>query len=101
MRLIFRPSSLDDFRAVHRFIATDNATQARNFVMRIRQRCGALREHPLLGPARPDLGTGLRIIPMRPGVVVVYRVASESVEVLRVFYGGQDYEAILRREGEE
>jgi plasmid stabilization system protein ParE len=38
---------------------------------------------------------------MRPGVVVVYRVASESVEVLRVFYGGQDYEAILRREGEE
>jgi plasmid stabilization system protein ParE len=62
----------------------------------IRGRCAALRTHPELGPARDDLGRNIRVLPMLGRVVVAYRVEPDGVTIVRVFYGGQDYAAIMR-----
>ncbi len=35
---------------------------------------------------------------LRPRVIIAYRILDDRIEVTRVFYGGQDYEAILRNE---
>ena len=33
---------------------------------------------------------------MRGRVVVAYRIGTDAMEIIRVSYGGQDYETILR-----
>lgn len=64
----------------------------------IRARCRTLCTYPQLGVVRDDLGKDIHIYPMHGRVVVAYRVTQGVIEVMRVFYGGQDYEAILREE---
>ena len=44
---------------------------------------------------RPDLRPGLRVIPYGRSVVIAYQVAGDTIEILRIFYGGQDYETIM------
>jgi toxin ParE1/3/4 len=58
-----------------------------------------LLEFPLQGLARGDLRPGLRVFAYRRRVVIAYRVLDEEVEVIRVIFGRQDYEAILSRRG--
>lgn len=97
-RLVYRPAALADPGGIYDFIAPENPRRAAGFVDDIRQRCRTLRTHPELGPARADLGPGIRIYPMLGRIVVAYRVAEDAVVITRVFSGGQDYEAILRKE---
>ena len=58
----------------------------------------ALLDNPQLGPARPSIRPGLRIYPVHRRVVVAYRITEEGIRIVRVFSGGQDYEAILAAE---
>jgi toxin ParE1/3/4 len=96
IRLFYRPAALSDLDAIYDAIEPDSPRRALNFVNEIRERCRGLCEHPKLGPARDDLAAGIRIYPMRGRVVVAYRAGAEAVQIVRVFYGGQDFEAILR-----
>ncbi len=51
---------------------------------------------PDLGSARPDLGTGIGLYPIPSRrTVVAYRIGDGEGVVVRVFYGGADYAAIL------
>jgi toxin ParE1/3/4 len=49
----------------------------------------------MLSVARPDLRPDLCILTLWRRVVVAYKVLPDRITVLRVFSGGQDYEAIL------
>lgn len=95
-RLVYRPAALADLDAIFDYIAADNDRQAHRFIKDIRARTRALASHPELGPARPDLGPGIRILPILGRVVVAYRIGTGAIEIVRVLYGGQDYEALLR-----
>lgn len=95
-RLVYRPAALADLDAIYDFIEPDRPNRALRFVADIRDRCRVLTEHPHIGKSRDDLGPGIRILPMLGRVVVAYRIEPDAIEVTRVFYGGQDYEAILR-----
>jgi toxin ParE1/3/4 len=97
-KLVYRPTALADLDGIYDFIAPENPRRAAGFVDDIRQRCRTLCTHPELGPARADLASGIRIYPMLGRIVVAYRVAEDAVVITRVFSGGQDYEAILRKE---
>lgn len=89
-RLVYRPAALADLAVIFDYIAADRPPQAARFVKDIRARTRALVSHPEMGPARPDLGMGIRIFP------VLGRIGAGTIEVVRIFYGGQDYEALLR-----
>jgi toxin ParE1/3/4 len=39
-------------------------------------------------------------VPYGRSVVIAYQIADNSVEIVRIFYGGQDYEAIMSGEAE-
>ncbi|MGV6873406.1 type II toxin-antitoxin system RelE/ParE family toxin [Pseudochelatococcus sp. B33] len=95
-RLVFRPAALSDLDAIFDYIEPDNPLRAASFVADIRTRCRLLCDHPMLGPARNDLGEGLRIYPMFRRIVVAYRFTGDAIVIVRVFSGGQDYEAILQ-----
>lgn len=97
-RLTYRPLALADLDAIFDITGSEYPQRGFDFVQSIRERC---RKHlpgtPMLGPARPDLGDGIRIYPIRAKrVVVAYRIGEGEIIIVRVFYGGADYESILR-----
>ena len=96
-RLVYRPKALDDLDAIFDITGSDYPDRGLAFVQAIRDRCRRyLLETPMLGPARPDLGQGVRIYPIRgQRIVVAYRVEPDEIVVLRVFYGGADYAIMM------
>jgi toxin ParE1/3/4 len=99
-KLVYRARAEQDLEAIYRYIAQDSPTRAFSFVEKIQQRCDLLRDSPEQGRARPDLSPGLRVTPYGRSVVITYRLTSDTIEVLRIFYGGQDYETIMSGDGE-
>ena len=69
---------------------------ALKFIQRIRARCERIGDAPSSGVARPDLGESLRMVPFEHTAVIFYQIANDAVEIINVFYGGQDYETLLR-----
>jgi toxin ParE1/3/4 len=67
---------------------------ARGFVARIKARCQDIGDVPEGFPARSDLGPGIRLAQFERSAVI----SDEAVEIVRVLYGGRNYEAIMRGE---
>jgi plasmid stabilization system protein ParE len=53
---------------------------------------------PLRGQQRDDLRQNLRILPIDKNAVVAFEVNEErcTVTILNIFYGGRDYDAIIK-----
>lgn len=68
---------------------------AEKFIGRIYDACETLGEFPLKGRARDDLQQGVRTLPLERIAVITYRVLPDEVEVLNIFYGGRDWEAVI------
>jgi len=49
--------------------------------------------NPLACPARPKIGAGYRIAPVRP-YVVIFRCRDNEVRILRVVHGARDFSAL-------
>ena len=47
------------------------------------------------GMARDDLRPGLRVVGFRRRVTIAFAITEETVEILGIYYGGRDYEALL------
>ncbi len=86
----------EDLADIYRHISTTDLRRAGAFLRSIEERCASLSDFPLQGRARNDLGPGYRVLFFAKRVVVLYRFDGERVEVLRVFYGGRDYERIVK-----
>jgi len=95
-RLLFRPHAEADLDAIRSFIAADSPRAAMRFVDSIETRCHSLLDFPGQGRSRNDLFPGLRVLPFGRSVVIGYRYSDVVVEVLRVWYGGQNYEDFFR-----
>ena len=95
-KLVVRPSADEDFTAILEFIAEESLDSAIAFIDSIEKRCYSLLDFPEQGRARDDLRVGLRVLPFGRSVVIAYQFDAEAVEIMRVFYGGQDYEALMR-----
>lgn len=95
LELIIRQRARIDLLGIFQFIAEDSPERALTFVESIEARCELLRDFPEQGHARDDLQPGIRILPFGRSVVVAYSIRAKTVEVERVFYGGQDFEALI------
>jgi toxin ParE1/3/4 len=64
----------------------------------IRSFVKSLAEVPHRGTRRDDLRPGLRIVPFKKHTAIAFEIDETAgvVTILRVFYGGQDYETIMR-----
>lgn len=93
--LVYSALALADLEEIFDFIAADNPRRARLYIEEIQRTCRGLTDAPLIGTARPDLQPDLRIMTFRRRVVIAYRVQGDQLEILRVFSGGRDYEAIM------
>jgi toxin ParE1/3/4 len=94
--VVLRPQAERDLEGIYTLIAADNPIAAIRFVRRLRELCMSLSDFPYRGVPRDDLSFGIRLLPFQRRAVVAYRVAGDLVEITNVFYGGRDFEAILR-----
>jgi toxin ParE1/3/4 len=96
----YRQSARDDLADIFSFLVENGASPdvALKFVLRIEDRCQKIGDAPRGGRPRNDLRPGLRTIPFEHSAVVAYVIEQDVVWVTNIFYGGRDFEALLRVE---
>ena len=89
MRVVNSPAADADLMEIAAYIAQDNPTRARSFVIELRARSRQLGEAPAIGRARPDLGTGIRVVP-HGNYLIFYSMHDDIVRIERFMHGARD-----------
>lgn len=97
-RVVFRKSAVNDLEKLYTYIRDQDGSpiNAYGFVQRIRARCESLAEFSEQGTRRDDIRPGLRIMSFERRIVIAFVVDEEAVRIGRIFYGGRNYEKLLR-----
>jgi toxin ParE1/3/4 len=82
-------------RVIHAHIALDNPAAARRVVQRIRTSVEKLETFPEAGRVGQVPGTMELVITQLP-YIVVYRLSTETVDILRVFHTATDWPGLLQ-----
>ena len=91
-RVLWTEPAQDDLREVFRFIRRDNLTAAQKVIQEIREKAGRLAQFPLSGREVPELpGASLREV-IAGSYRVIYRLVSNSIEVLTVLHSRRKVE---------
>jgi len=101
---VFRPLAEEDLIGLYLYIAEESGypDRAIGYVRRLRAFCESLAAFPKRGQRRNDLRRGLWVAGFEKRVVVVYRIQTNGVvEIGRIFYGGRDYETLVRESAED
>ncbi|WP_264578178.1 MULTISPECIES: type II toxin-antitoxin system RelE/ParE family toxin [unclassified Sphingobium] len=92
----FAPEAEAQLISLFRYIAREASGDiASRYVGAIVEHCEKLADFPHRGTPRDDLRPGLRTIAFRRRVTIAYSAIGVSVTVLGIFYGGQDFAALL------
>lgn len=96
-RVVLRPEAESDLFSIHQYVAAEaGAARAEAYVHRITSACLALSTFPERGTRRDDLAPGMRTIGFERRATILFRVVGSEAEILRIFYGGQDFERAFR-----
>jgi toxin ParE1/3/4 len=101
-RVVFTPEAEEQLLDLYRYIAEAASPDiAARYTDAIVSYCESLRTFPHRGTKRDDVRAGLRITNYRRRAVIAFDVHAETVSIIGVFYGGQDYENILQEDSGE
>jgi len=99
-RVVEKPSVFTDYINIADHIErwTNDRPLAIRTVELIRDYIKGMRDTPHRGTRRDDLRPGLRIVAFRKRTAIAFEIdeTERTVAILRVFFGGQDYEAAMR-----
>lgn len=95
--LVYSPRAQRQLADLYSWIAESSGfpERAERYVSAILDYCESLADFPLVGAARDDLRPGLRTIGFRSRMVIAFAVQETTVNVLGLYYGGQDHESLL------
>jgi toxin ParE1/3/4 len=100
--LSFRPLAEADLFGLYGYIAKEAGHEvAGSDIDRIEAACMALETFPERGTRRDHIRPGLRTMGFERRATIVFQVKKGEVVIVRIFYGGQDYEGALRGMTEE
>lgn len=102
--VVFAPEAEHNLLSIYDYIAEHGSPEiARRYTEAIVGCCESLATVPHRGTKRDDIRPGLRITNCKRRAVIAFEVddRSTTVSILGVFYGGRDYEAILRDDGDD
>ncbi|CAI2936809.1 type II toxin-antitoxin system RelE/ParE family toxin [Aminobacter niigataensis] len=95
--VLFTPEAQQQLDELETHIAgVGSPTVAARYVDSIVDYCENLQTFPHRGTRRDDLRPELRTLGFRRRVTILFEVAADTVNIIGVYYGGQDYEAALR-----
>jgi len=94
VRVEWRQKAEEDLLALVAYIAQDNPDAAQALFDEVREKAAQASRHPTLYKAGRARGT--REIVVRPNFVVVYRIAGDVLNVVRVLHARQQWPASSR-----
>jgi len=97
-RVEFADSAKSDIYDITEYVAlaAGSYRTAARFVERIEDRCRRIGDAPHIGRTRDDLVFGLRTLPFEHSATIAYVIEKDLVRITNIFYGGRDFEALLR-----
>ena len=94
--VVFTPEALQQLEELYAYIArAASPLVALRYTDAIVTYCETLQTFPLRGARRDDIRPGLRVTNYKGRAVIAFDVSSERVNVIGIFYGGQNYETTL------
>ncbi len=97
--LVFSPEAEAQLIELYGYIAAEASAEiAARFTDGIVTYCESLSAFPSRGNRRDDIRPGLRVTSYRKRVAIAFHVDENRVNIIGVFYGGQNYEAALLEE---
>ena len=95
--VVFSPEGRRDLLKIYDAIAdAASSTVALAYVERIESFCLRFGLASERGRRRDDIRSGLRMVGFERRVTITFTVGSEDVTILRLFYGGRDWERAMR-----
>lgn len=99
--VVFSPEATEQLVALHGYIAAAASSDiATRYTEAILSYCESLRTFPHRGTVRDDVRPGLRVTNYKKRTVIAFDVDGQKISIIGIFYGGQDYETILRDDPE-
>lgn len=92
-RVVFTPEARNDLFEIYDWIAAKASAQiAISYLERIETYCLGFEFASERGHRRDDISLGLRIAGFERRVTIAFAVDDDCVTILRLFYGGQNWE---------
>lgn len=101
--IVFTPEAQDQLVTLYHYIADAASSDiAARYTEAIINYCEKLDISPIRGILRDDVRPGLRISNYKKRTAIAFTVDHEAklVSIIGLFYGGQNYEAILQNDAE-
>ncbi|MBZ9668745.1 type II toxin-antitoxin system RelE/ParE family toxin [Mesorhizobium sp. B3-2-1] len=101
LAVILSQEALADLDSIASYILDQSGSErvAIQFVDRIKLRCQSIGNAPRGGRSRDDIVPGLRTVPFEHSAVIAYVIDNDLVHIVKIFYGGRDYETLMRDGG--
>ena len=101
LKVEYGESARTDLAAIFRHIVNAGGSPdvALKFTLRIEDRCQSIGDAPRGGRSRDDIVPGLRTVPFEHSALVAYIIDDAVVRIVNIFYGGRDYETLMRDGG--
>lgn len=98
LKVAYRDDARTDLDQIFWYLVetTGRTGTARDYALRLEDRCNRIGHAPHIGRRRDDLLPGLRTIAFEHSALICYVVEDDTVWITNVFRRGRDYEAILR-----
>lgn len=94
--VIFTPEAQEQILELYRYIAITNSPGiAERYTSAIVTYCESLQTFPERGIPRHDIRPDLRITNYKKRTIIAFSVSNDSIAIIGIFHGGQDYEATL------
>jgi toxin ParE1/3/4 len=87
----------DDLKKIYRYISRDKPSAAGHLRKTFFERFRLLASNPLIGEARDDIATNLRIFPVG-NYVILYRPMNSGIEVVQIIHSAQDIDALFQND---
>lgn len=101
-RVEFAPEVEDQIAAIYHYIAIEaTPAVAASYTEAILAHCEKLTIFPTRGVRRDDVRPGLRITNYKSSADIAFFVESDIVTIVGVFYGGQNYVAMLSEDSDQ
>ncbi len=98
-KIIYTPKAKSQLVTIYDYICDIAAPHvALKYTGKVIDYCEDLNIFPMRGSMRDDLSPGLRITNYKKTCVIAFRVREDTVTIIGIFYGGQDYEFQLANE---
>ena len=88
------PRAEQDLLEIADYIAVADPRAADRQLHRLQDSFRRLGDFPELGTAHDDVRRGMRLLPVAP-YLILYRIAGEGVEIVRVVHGAREWQELL------